>query len=143
MPNFLCVVCHETIVDPVTFMCQHTFCRHCILTLSTCPTCRLPIFVPPAKNNMVIDAIIDEVGLDAYETRINNVNSAAAELTAQQQLEYKVRSQIWREVVSTVGSQNQRIIEIHTEPKYNNRKKIIVIFSVLVMSSIILKKIIG
>lgn len=117
MSNYICVICHETLVDPITFMCQHTFCRHCVYTLKTCPTCRLAIFIPPCKNNLLIDAIIREIGAAAYETRTKEVAAAAAELSAQQLLEYNTRAQIWREVVGTVGTQNQRVIEIHAEPK--------------------------
>lgn len=114
--NFACAICHFLIVDPVTLMCQHTFCRHCMIRVRppACPVCRLSCFVPYVKNNLIEDAIIREVGLDIYNQRLSEIGQCEDD----EQKIHAIRAQVWREVAETVMSQHgQQMVEIQTAPR--------------------------
>ena len=37
---FLCSVCLDVIKDPISTLCEHLFCKSCLVTPGRCPTCR-------------------------------------------------------------------------------------------------------
>ncbi|KAH7139445.1 ATP-dependent protease-like protein [Dendryphion nanum] len=46
-----CLVCYNTMLEPTTLPCGHTFCRHCLVRVmdhsNICPVCRRGIHIPP------------------------------------------------------------------------------------------------
>jgi len=50
--NCKCDVCKDFLFEPVTLLCQHTFCMSCIISLKECPVCRLKIYIPKNENKL-------------------------------------------------------------------------------------------
>lgn len=63
---FSCSLCGEVYNEPVTLLCNHTFCHHCLANVSTrnCPKCNVRVWIPPQTivNNVVKDAILHLYG---------------------------------------------------------------------------------
>ncbi|XP_060696853.1 RING finger protein 151 [Hemiscyllium ocellatum] len=66
-PEFICTICHGVLKDPVELICQHVFCRGCILKWLTekqeCPYCRKKVrrvarSVIPMIHNMIARLIM-------------------------------------------------------------------------------------
>lgn len=58
-----CQICYNTMLDPVTTCCGHTFCRRCLTRVldhsSHCPACRRSLPIPPSlsqhpSNNQIV-----------------------------------------------------------------------------------------
>lgn len=62
-----CPVCTNTYYNPVTLLCQHTFCYHCISDkkIQNCPICRVKKFIPKTKDKILTDNIMNNV-LELY-----------------------------------------------------------------------------
>lgn len=47
-----CSICTDIFYEPITLLCQHSFCKKCLDNSNTnkCPYCNLKIFVPPQVN---------------------------------------------------------------------------------------------
>lgn len=62
-----CPVCTNKYYNPVTLLCQHTFCSHCIQDdkITKCPVCQLNIFIPKeaidytTANDNIIGKIVE------------------------------------------------------------------------------------
>jgi hypothetical protein len=65
-----CPVCTNTYYNPVTLLCQHTFCYHCISDdkIKDCPICRIKKFIPANAVNNLTDNIIGQVTNIYYGT---------------------------------------------------------------------------
>ena len=50
---YVCAICQDVFVDPVTLTCGHSFDRHCLKehleSKKGCPLCRAPVFLPLPK----------------------------------------------------------------------------------------------
>ena len=47
LEDYTCCICLSLLVDPITLHCQHSYCRHCLvscfeLSAKRCPACRTP-----------------------------------------------------------------------------------------------------
>lgn len=76
-----CPICMDFYCDPVTFHCQHSFCRTCISGILEgdsedwkCPTCRIPFVKPlPMSKNLFIESFVSRVmGPSAYKKYCNS-----------------------------------------------------------------------
>jgi len=62
MPTFdqilRCEICNDLLYQPMTLICQHTFCYHCLSigkstnSMKECPLCRLKLELPPNMPKM-------------------------------------------------------------------------------------------
>ncbi|XP_048407615.1 RING finger protein 151 isoform X2 [Stegostoma tigrinum] len=66
-PEFICTICHGVLKDPVELLCQHVFCRGCVMKWLTekqeCPYCRKKVrrvarSVIPMIHNMIARLIV-------------------------------------------------------------------------------------
>ncbi|KAM4889324.1 tripartite motif-containing protein 43-like [Thomomys bottae] len=60
-----CSICMDTLMDPVTINCGHTFCRPCLrlaweeaTTPARCPACRVPSQQGELKSNVVLRSMV-------------------------------------------------------------------------------------
>lgn len=62
-----CPVCTNTYYNPITLLCQHTFCYHCISDdkIKECPVCRIKKFIPVNAVSGLTDNIINKIS-DLY-----------------------------------------------------------------------------
>ncbi|KAM4815656.1 tripartite motif-containing protein 43-like [Thomomys bottae] len=63
-----CLICMDTLMDPVTIKCGHTFCRPCLrlaweeaTTPARCPACREPSQQGEVRSNVVLSRVVSAV----------------------------------------------------------------------------------
>lgn len=93
-----CEICGDLLYQPMTLLCQHTFCYHCLelgksmKTLKECPLCKLKLEIPlnPPQNNLIseIEKII--YGKKHFQT----IEERVQEETLHRKLEPQVRQEI-------------------------------------------------
>lgn len=105
-----CAICYDVFIDPVTLMCQHSFCKKCLDNSNTnaCPICKLRMFIPP-QHNITLDKLTQMLLLEKYNIKKKTINDDELE----KNLEKKIKEQIWREVIDSI-TRNQ--ITIHNGP---------------------------
>ncbi|MDC3321580.1 hypothetical protein OAV88_03155 [bacterium] len=63
--NVQCPVCLDTMTNPHSLRCQHTFCKDCIIQAlrhsSSCPQCRLPARPREMRHNPMVDQIATQL----------------------------------------------------------------------------------
>ena len=82
--NVQCSICLDTMTNPHSLRCQHTFCKDCILQAlrhsSACPQCRLPARPRELRHNPQIDQIATSlkvflsasgIGSPSYPNRVS------------------------------------------------------------------------
>ncbi|KAF2747989.1 LON-domain-containing protein [Sporormia fimetaria CBS 119925] len=77
-----CMVCYNTMLDPTTTPCGHTFCRHCLMrTLDhsiICPVCRRDVYLSPSllyqPKNHCLASILDQVWPEVVAARKHTVS---------------------------------------------------------------------
>ena len=99
--NVQCPVCLDTMTNPHSLRCQHTFCKECIVRAlrhsSSCPQCRLPARPREMRHNPQIDQIATNlklflsasgIGSPSYPNRVTFVvNNEQQQQQQQQQVE--------------------------------------------------------
>jgi hypothetical protein len=71
-----CAVCTSAYYNPITLLCQHTFCYHCISDekVKECPICRVKKFIPKSASDTITDNILNKITKIYYgETEINKM----------------------------------------------------------------------
>jgi hypothetical protein len=69
-----CDVCKDTLYNAPTLICQHTFCESCIISLKECPMCRLKLYHPSKKNQLINDIVLILYGSEKT-TELDNKNN--------------------------------------------------------------------
>lgn len=96
-----CSICLETLNEPVTLMCQHTFCRACLKgDIKKCPLCRTRMWLPPRKtiNSTLKNVIIKTFGETAYNTMYNSREHSLLKSDLEDQVREELREELWRSV---------------------------------------------
>jgi hypothetical protein len=89
--NLKCDVCKDFFYDPITLLCQHTFCSFCITTLKECPMCRLKIHLPKQKNKLITELIGILYGREKLEELNNKFHLTKLEKEIRPQVEKDLR----------------------------------------------------
>jgi hypothetical protein len=77
--EFECQICMDIMVEPVTTICGHTFCKICLIrflkTKLNCPICRKPILQSPESlaKNISFENLIKTKHPKKYEEKLNIV----------------------------------------------------------------------
>jgi hypothetical protein len=101
-----CEICNDLLYKPMTLLCQHTFCYHCLeigksmKTLKECPLCKLKLEIPEVvpQNNLISEIekiIFGNEHFKSIEARVN-------EEQLQRQLEPQVRQEIQEALKKTI-----------------------------------------
>lgn len=77
-----CQVCYNTMLDPVTTSCGHTFCRKCLARVldhsRDCPMCRRTLPIPPSlsrqSSNVRLVALLNGICPDVVASRMEAVS---------------------------------------------------------------------
>lgn len=125
-----CEICGDILYQPMTLLCQHTFCHHCLelgksmKTLKECPLCKLKLEIPvkAPRNNLIseIEKII--YGQDYFQT----IEERIQEETLHRKLEPQVRKEIQEAFQKTLNQskkEDYKNININLEggnPNPNN-----------------------
>ena len=105
--EFKCAVCMDILCEPVSLFCGHIFCTVCVdrAEVRTCPTCRLPCFVPPVHNLWIERRVWQHFGESIYAARkqwANEQRRLKLQKTEQEKLAAQIRKDVWRRVMQTV-----------------------------------------
>jgi hypothetical protein len=85
--EFECQICLDLMVEPVTTICGHTFCKICLVkfldTKLNCPICRKPILQnkETLAKNVIFENLIKSTHKDRYEERLKSVQILNEEVT--------------------------------------------------------------
>jgi hypothetical protein len=75
-PEFECQICMDLLIEPVTTICGHTFCKICLLrylkTKLNCPMCRKVILQSKDSlaKNVLLENLIKSKHLENYENKL-------------------------------------------------------------------------
>lgn len=102
-----CAVCHELIIEPVTLICQHTFCIDCVkaLDINRCPSCRMSVIVPPMINNLMSDLIKITLG-DRYDGILEERNANKKRETEREEIKREIERRIFHDIANMAMDQN-------------------------------------
>ena len=97
LPDHACPICKDLLYQPVTLLCQHTFCYHCIqehesisrthnddewegypASRPRCPSCRRPYALPPMYNTM-LEQFLACLYFKRYDARFQEVEGVGEE----------------------------------------------------------------
>lgn len=120
-----CNICTDLFVQPVTLICQHTFCQSCISDRNTrtCPMCRLAKFVPPEINTVIESMVKSIQGVELYECEVKRRVAALKEKNHEWDLTRKIEKEIWRSLVDMI-SQSSMIAVIPTNTQSDTTQSI-------------------
>lgn len=106
--HYQCVICTQILYDPVTILCQHTFCRHCLSEhmkkgSKKCPTCQKRFFLPATNINYQMRDAINEL-MDKLYTK-EEIEKMTLDRTTENlkaELKDKVTAELRKELEDTV-----------------------------------------
>lgn len=81
LSQFDCPICFDTMIDPITTICGHNFCKYCLYScqMSNCPVCRCPIDSFDYQINTGLKSIIEYVKSMDQNILDSNLNSSKNE----------------------------------------------------------------
>jgi hypothetical protein len=102
--SYDCSICHSLFVQPVTLLCQHTYCRQCIKIhydkakstkkTPTCPLCNCGIIIPPNDNNLLVD-IINLNYEDEYKERVEQAKKDDIKSDIKEEVKNELRKDLF------------------------------------------------
>lgn len=71
-----CSICLDIFVEPITFICQHSFCTNCIIGIKNnkCPLCK-HLIVIPLQRNIIMDYMSKILFEKKYDEKINSIKT--------------------------------------------------------------------
>jgi len=115
---FDCTICHELLIEPVTLLCQHTYCRGCIKNYvkqqrnakreSKCPVCQCAVVIPP-NNNFLLKEIIQNKFPDVYRSRLEQTYKDTIKRDVRSQIEDEVRKEIFNGLLKSAINDNSQL----------------------------------
>lgn len=123
-----CDMCKNILNEPVTLLCNHTFCQYCLQKLvrppiveqtynnyynyinnyininqiskGKCPTCSLSIWIPPSKNvNYIIrDIIIALYGVNEYTKIKQSRDEKLLKFDLKDKISDQLKQELWRSI---------------------------------------------
>jgi hypothetical protein len=131
-----CPVCTNTYYNPITLLCQHTFCHHCIsdAKIKECPICRVKKFIPKNTSNKVTDNILNQV-LELYYGK-DSMNTLAEEVDDYLE-DKRIRPKIEKDMETKLLSNLNSLATIDSTPSINTQYGVGVGFVALDTSSIV------
>lgn len=116
MPTFdqilRCEICNDLLYQPMTLICQHTFCYHCLSigkstnSMKECPLCRLKLELPP-NPNQTSNNLLSQIEHIIYgSTRFQEIKDKVAQEELQRELEPEIRKEIQEAFKNTLISHN-------------------------------------
>lgn len=106
MVDLHCTICAEWLIEPVTLLCQHTYCQTCIRdrTVQTCPMCRMAKFAPPEVNDMVRQLVKDHIGEPEYNRLMAEKREALQEKYREWHTTLNIERSLWRDIAQVIFS---------------------------------------
>ena len=102
-----CPICHDMLVNPVTIICNHTYCRACIDSIQIddmvarrrCPICRVSFWLPPNSiNPMIADMVRAVYGSAQYDARVTEQRDRELDRDLATRVREETRRELWREI---------------------------------------------
>lgn len=102
-----CPVCTNTYYNPITLLCQHTFCYHCITDdkIKDCPVCRVKKFVPATNNKGLTDNILTKISELYYGSDgIDKIRVEVEGYLEDKEIRPKIEKDIEKQLLSTLNT---------------------------------------
>lgn len=125
-----CEICKEIFNEPVTLLCNHTYCQYCIHklieqgevkqkhevilmssnfeTANSCPKCMLKIWLPPLKhvNYTLRDLIKTLYGEKEYEEIKKERSISLVKIDIKDRAIEEIKEEMWRSISDTLNLEN-------------------------------------
>lgn len=109
-----CDICNETFCNPITLICQHTFCRQCISNnIKECPLCRVKIPAIPVQTNEILEELVK---LYFGDEKYKQIEDKSKRYTMEKDLTPVVMKEISKEIDESIKDNSK------PSPKKNKEK---------------------
>lgn len=102
-----CPVCTNTYYNPVTLLCQHTFCYHCISDekIKECPVCRIKKFIPANAVDGLTDNIIGQITNIYYGNEsMNQIKQEVDEYLEDKRLKPEIEKELETRMLTSLNN---------------------------------------
>lgn len=103
--EFICSICHGLMCQPMTLLCQHSYCQECMRGLSSshkCPLCN-NVYPSPSEINHTLDDALRRMFPEVYSRRIERM----AAITRAKGMEERIREEIYRAALPDIVRQTE------------------------------------
>lgn len=126
MDTITCSICKETMIEPMSLICRHSFCKTCIdrNDIKYCPLCRQPKLMSIGTNLLLKDLVIHVMGLKAYETGVMQKKQSREDEVFETKIRQQCRDEMYHEILTSVQSRHVNPIAFNPgfyDPPANNR----------------------
>lgn len=107
-----CNICKEIFNEPVTLLCNHTYCYSCLIGMKKtnyyvykkCPLCDAKIWLPPnhTVNYTLRDVIIATFGREFYDNEKENRKKSIIKSEMKDEIKNEIKDEMWRTILSTL-----------------------------------------
>lgn len=99
--DLICGICRDIFLNPVTLICQHTYCRSCVKNINNkkCPMCDLAYFLPN-NDNKTFESIIDTLFSEEYKQRQEHHIDEETRKDLREKIREEIRTEIQNQVIS-------------------------------------------
>lgn len=99
--DLICGICRDIFLNPVTLICQHTYCRTCIKSIDNkkCPMCDLAYFLPN-NDNKTFESVIGILFPEEYKQRQQQFINDETKKDLREKMREEIRKEIQNQVVS-------------------------------------------
>lgn len=101
-----CPVCTNTYYNPITLLCQHTFCHHCINDdkIKECPVCRVKKFIPSSVTQGITNNVLSKIselyyGIDG----MNVIKEEVDDYLEDKEIRPKIEKEMETKLLSTLN----------------------------------------
>jgi len=120
----ICNICAETFYQPITLICQHTFCKKCLIKMETrkCPVCRVRFVIPKEHNRLVED--MTKIFFSEEWNKLDEEWKAEQEKkTAAERIRDEVRDALFNEIVDGSLEEVNRDIVMRIRSERNQQQE--------------------
>lgn len=101
--SLICPICTQKFYNPVTLICQHTFCKECLVMMNErkCAICRVG-FIIPKEHNRIIEDAVKVFFREEWEERDEEFKAEHHREDIEKEVREEIRRELFNEVVTGV-----------------------------------------